>query len=170
MDRKFENKLENGLAYLEFVACYTKDKKTGEALRSKNGNLMMAIDWSVVDRFGNCGRIYDNIVITEKARFKIDNLENVLDFPKVNGIFDYDNERFNLALFGTWISCGASIENDEYGPKIKRYVPLAFYKAIEGTVTKKEPDFPNSSQAELVGNKDTNSANADDLEYDDLPF
>jgi len=177
MERKFENKLENGLAYLEFKGCYTKEKGTQDVLRSKNGNLMMMISWSAVDHVGNVGSLYDYIVITDKAKFKIDNLENALGLPKNGGIFDYDTERFNLAAFGPWTSCGAAIENDERGPKIKRYVPLAFYKTIENVMSEKANNDTNGEKLSPTGIPEsglivTNSKfpSSTDIDFGDLPF
>lgn len=170
MERKHENNLNNGLAYLEFMACYTKDKKTGETLKSKNGNIMLNIQWSAVDQFGNVGRVYDYIVITDKAKFKVDNLENALGLTAANGLFDHDQERFNLPVLGSWTTCGAVIKNDEYGAKIVKYVPIAFYKAIEQSMEAKEGTPATGDSLSPVVATTKKDPLSTDIDFGDLPF
>lgn len=115
--------LVDGLAYLEFSGVYTLDRNKNPLI-SKKGEPMFNVAWSVTDSRGNVGKVYD--LITSSTMWKVHNIENATG---KKGFFSAGASSFNIApLAGA--SCGASIAKDEYGPKIKMYLPMAFYKMV----------------------------------------
>lgn len=128
----------DGLAYCEakhvYSEAYEKKGKNSVLLNqskkpliSKSGHYMILVRWKVVDSVGNVGFIDD--YISEKAEFKIKNLENALN---VSNLFDPISKNFNTYFLKGRV-CGCCLKRDQlnpqYGSKILSYVPLEFYSA-----------------------------------------
>lgn len=161
---RHENNVQNGFVYLEHWS--------SEVTLSKAGQQMAKIKWSAVDRFGNIGSVYDYIGSSEKTQFKVNNLDNALGVKDMS-IYDAVRGQFNLHLLRK-VRCCAVVERDEYGPKIKKYVPIEFCNLVpdqnedkgfsETNVNDNNfvyPDMKQEPNVQLVSGSD------DD---DDIPF
>lgn len=178
MERKYQNTLVDGFAYLELKK-YSATDDFGNQLKSKNGNLMLKIEWSAVDSKGNSGLVFDYIVITPKTQFKIDNLDNVLANPSGKSIYDQKSESFDVSHLSSRTCCGAVLKiDDESYAKVIRYVPLFFYKMIlekdkiESATPSNKSEIGNNEKEDSdmkKYNKELNESSEDE-DDDYLPF
>lgn len=126
--------IQEGIAYLELKGFNTKKQNSDSVLVSKNGDPMLLVWWVATDRFGNSETVYDYISSASNIKFKRDNLENALHFPKGSNIWKEEEQRFQLFMLHERTVCCAVIKKETYNgkvsPKISRYLPLEFLRAL----------------------------------------
>jgi hypothetical protein len=160
-----KTELVDGLAYLEFSGVYTNDRN-GVALVSKKGEPMFNLAWNATDSRGNSSKIYD--FVTSSTMWKVVNIQNATGRK---GFFTSGSETFNVEpLAGAF--CGAAIAKDQYGPKIKMYVPMAFYKMVLDPSSVKQANPKNTvEQSGFTSPKSVPGTQIGALDDDDgIPF
>jgi hypothetical protein len=129
-------KLSEGFGYCEVIAVYSQtiDRKP---LLDKNGNPMILISWSVVDKDANISVV--KTYISAASKRTIANLENVMG---IQNLYDSKIKQFQYHLLKDRCCCAVIRSDETYINKIEKYIPLEFFNYLTNK-EKEEETEPN---------------------------